>query len=75
MESSTLLGPLEEVQWLMFGLSKDLNRVHISLPTPEDGNRSSFRNVMFPTCLEFRTIGNVRKPIDFEVLYTTVRTV
>jgi hypothetical protein len=28
-------------------VSKGLERVHVSLPSPEDGNRSSFRNVVF----------------------------
>jgi hypothetical protein len=34
------------VQWLRLALSKGPNRVGVS-PSPEDGNRSSFRNVVF----------------------------
>jgi hypothetical protein len=35
-----------KVQRLRLGLSKEPNRVEGSLPSPEDGNRSSFRNVV-----------------------------
>jgi hypothetical protein len=45
----TVLGPLEsanlsdpQVQCLRLALSKGPNRVGIFLPSPEDGNRSSF---------------------------------
>jgi hypothetical protein len=34
-------------EWLRFALFNGPNRVGVSLPSPEDGNRSSFRNVMF----------------------------
>jgi hypothetical protein len=34
-------------------LSKEPNRVGVSLPSPEDGNRSRFRNVVFSNYLEF----------------------
>jgi hypothetical protein len=39
------------------------NRVGVSCPSPEDGNRSSFRNVVF-FCffLEYRTMNKVQKP-------------
>jgi hypothetical protein len=33
--------------WLRLALSKGPNRVGVSFPSPEDGNRSSFRNVVF----------------------------
>jgi hypothetical protein len=42
------------------------NGVGISLPSPEDGNRSSFRNVVFSRYLEFRTMDKVHKPSDLE---------
>jgi hypothetical protein len=46
-EDTTLLGPLELIQWLRLGLSKGLNWVGVFSPTSlEDGDRS-FRNVMF----------------------------
>jgi hypothetical protein len=32
---------------LRLALSKGLNRIGVSLHSPEDGNRSSFRNVVF----------------------------
>jgi hypothetical protein len=35
------------VQWLMLALSKRPNWVGVFPPSPEDGNRSSFRNVVF----------------------------
>jgi hypothetical protein len=40
------------------------NRVGVSLRSPEYGNRSSFRNVLFSSYLEFRTVGKVQKPSD-----------
>jgi hypothetical protein len=36
------------------------------LSSPEDGNRSSFRNVAFSSYLEFRTMGRDQKPSDSE---------
>jgi hypothetical protein len=42
------------------------NRVGVSLPSPEDGNRSSFLNVMFSGYLEFRTMHKVQKPGNSE---------
>jgi hypothetical protein len=48
------------VQWLGLALSKRPNRVGVSLPSPEDGNRSSFRNIFL--YLEFWTMDKVQKP-------------
>jgi hypothetical protein len=42
VKSDTKLGPV-----LRLPLSKRPNRVGVSLPSPGDGNRSSFRNVVF----------------------------
>jgi hypothetical protein len=56
-KTHTLLGHLESanrVQWLTLVLSKRPNIVGASLPSPEDGNTSSFRNVAFSIYLEFR---------------------
>jgi hypothetical protein len=47
-------------------LSNCPNRLGISLPSPEAGNRSSLRNVVFSSYLEFRTINEVEKPNDSE---------
>jgi hypothetical protein len=44
----------------MFSLSKGPNRVGVSLPSPKDGNRSSFRNVAVQS--EFWTMDKVHKP-------------
>jgi hypothetical protein len=38
------------------------NRVHILLPSPEEGNSSSFRNVVFYSYLEFQTMDKDQKP-------------
>jgi hypothetical protein len=38
----------------------------VSLPLSDDGNRSSFRNIVLYRCLEFRTIDKVHKPRDPE---------
>jgi hypothetical protein len=46
-ETPTQLGPLEIAnQWLSLALSKGSYWVGV-FPSPEDGNRSSFRNVVF----------------------------
>jgi hypothetical protein len=37
-----------------------------SLPSPEDGNRSSFRNAVFSSYLEFRALDKGEKPSDSE---------
>jgi hypothetical protein len=41
-KTHTLLGPLEKAK-----LNQGPNRVGVSLPSPEDGNRFSFRYVVF----------------------------
>jgi hypothetical protein len=40
-------------QWLSLALSDGPNRVGVSLPSPEDRNRSSFRNIVICSHLEF----------------------
>jgi hypothetical protein len=42
------------------------NRLCVSLPFPEDGKRSSFRNVVFSSYLEFLAIDEVHKLSDSE---------
>jgi hypothetical protein len=49
------------IQWSKLALSKVPNRVGTSLPSPEDTNRPSFRNVVFSCCLECRTMGKIQK--------------
>jgi hypothetical protein len=49
---------------LMLALSKGPTRLDASLPSPEDGNRFSFGNVVFSSYLEFRTMDKVKKPSD-----------
>jgi hypothetical protein len=39
-------------------------RLSVSLTSPEDGNRSSFRNVVFYSYLEFFAMDKVQKPSD-----------
>jgi hypothetical protein len=56
---------LDCVQWLRLAPSKTTNRVGLPPLSPEDGNKSSFRNVVF-LYLEFRTMGTVQKPSDSE---------
>jgi hypothetical protein len=56
-ETPILLGPLERANLNRSGpLIEVPNRVGVSLPSPEDGNRSSFRNVVFSSYLEFRNL-------------------
>jgi hypothetical protein len=67
-QTSTLLSLLERVvQLLRLTLSKVPNNVGVFLLSPENGNRSSFRNVMFSSYLEFRALDKVQKPSDSEV--------
>jgi hypothetical protein len=51
---------------MSLALSKGHNRVGVSIPLSEDGNRSLFRNIVFSSYLEFRTMGKVPKPTDSE---------
>jgi hypothetical protein len=44
--------------------TKGPNRVGVAHSSPEDWNRSSFRNIMFCSHLEFRTMDKVQKPSD-----------
>jgi hypothetical protein len=37
----------------------------ICFPSLEDGKKSNFRNVVFSTYLEFRTMNETHKPSDF----------
>jgi hypothetical protein len=55
---------LTMVQWLRLALSKGPNRIGVS-PSPEDGNRSSFRNVVFVfflVIIKIRTMDKVQNP-------------
>jgi hypothetical protein len=54
------------IQLLRLALSKGPNKVGDSLPSPADGNRSSFRNDVFSSSLEFWTMNKVHKPSDSE---------
>jgi hypothetical protein len=54
------------VYCLRLGLSNGLNRVGVSLPSPEDGKKSIFQNVVFSSCLEFLAMDKIYKPIDSE---------
>jgi hypothetical protein len=53
------------IQRLKLALSKWSNRVGVSFPLPEEGNRSSFRNIAFSTYLEIRA-DKMHKPSDSE---------
>jgi hypothetical protein len=54
------------VQWFSLACSQGTNRVGVSLPSPEDGSRSSFRKVVLPSYIEFWTMDKVQKPSDPE---------
>jgi hypothetical protein len=43
-------------------LSSGLNKVSVAPPLAWRGKRSSFRNFVFSSCLEYRTMEEVRKP-------------
>jgi hypothetical protein len=56
----TVLGPLERANFNHWTLT--LSKGQVSPPSPEDGNRSSFRNVVFSNLLEYRTMDINPKP-------------
>jgi hypothetical protein len=66
-----LLGLLDRVNlchWITrFALSKEPNRIVVSLPLPEDVIRSTFRNLLF-IYLESRTMDKVHKPSNSKEL-------
>jgi hypothetical protein len=66
-------GILTRKQWLRWALSTGPNRVGVSFPLPEDGNRLSFRNDVFYL---FRIPDDGQGPQTqwFWVLYTIIRT-
>jgi hypothetical protein len=49
------------VQWFRLVLFKEPKRLGVSSPF-EDGNRSRYRNVVFYSLLEYRTMDEVQKP-------------
>jgi hypothetical protein len=57
------------IHWLKLALSKGPNKVGVSLPSLEGGNRSSFRIVVFSGYLEFRNEDKVQKPGDSETFF------
>jgi hypothetical protein len=57
------------VQWLRLALSNWSNRHSVSLPSPEDGNKSGFGNV----ALEFRTMDKVQKPSNSAMVILVVK--
>jgi hypothetical protein len=56
------------VQWLRLALSSGPTCVGVFPPTPEDGKKSSFRNVVFLEFLEYRMTEKVQKPSNSECL-------
>jgi hypothetical protein len=46
--------------------SKRSNRIGASISSLEDGSRSSFRNVVFSSYLEFWIVDRVQRPNDSE---------
>jgi hypothetical protein len=67
-EGDNLLGSLEIVNPNHWTTARTPKRVYlyVFLPSPENRNRSSFRNFVFSSYLEFRTIDKVHKPSDSE---------
>jgi hypothetical protein len=62
------------LDWLV--LSNGHNRVVVSIPSPEDGNRSGFSDVVFFSYLEFQTMYEVlyhrQNPLDSTYIYSEV---
>jgi hypothetical protein len=63
-DTTTLLGPLERAN--LNHWTTGSNRAGVSFPSPEDGNTSSFPEVVFSSYLEFRTMDKVNKPSNSE---------
>jgi hypothetical protein len=63
-ETSTLLGPIESPNVVLV-ISKGFSTVGVSF-SPEDGNRSSFLNVVFSSYLEFRTMDQINEASNSE---------
>jgi hypothetical protein len=61
-----------ENEWLRLVLSMKPNTVGVSLHSPEDGNKSSFRNVVFFSYLEFWTLDKVHTPSDSKGFLTDI---
>jgi hypothetical protein len=45
---------LDWVQWFRLALSKGPNRLDVFLLSSENGNRSSYRNVVFVLCIVYK---------------------
>jgi hypothetical protein len=57
----TFLGPVIEVSPLL-----ETNGIEVSCPSFGDGNRFSFKNIVFSSYLEFQTMDKIHKPSDSE---------
>jgi hypothetical protein len=55
-------------------LSKEPNRVSVSLHSPEDGNRSSLRNVVLSSLLEFLKMDKVHEPSESDTFPLSAKT-
>jgi hypothetical protein len=53
-----------KTQCLRLALSKGHNRVDVSRPSPQNGNKPGFRNITFYSYLEFQMMDKVHKPSD-----------
>jgi hypothetical protein len=68
-ETTTQLSPLQRANlnhWTRLDLSKRPSSVGVSLSTPEEGNRSSFRIIMFYSYLEFLMMDKVHTSSNSE---------
>jgi hypothetical protein len=54
------------VQWLRLAPSEGLKGEGASFPSVEDGNRASFRNVVFSNYSDFQTMEKIHKLNDSE---------
>jgi hypothetical protein len=61
-QTPILLGPAIDFR----SVSEAPNSVGVSLPSPEDRSRPSFRNVVLSSHLEFWTVDSVHKLADSE---------
>jgi hypothetical protein len=60
------VGPVGRVNVNYWTSAEGHNRVDVSLPSPQERNRSSFRNIVFYSYLELQVMDIVHKPSDSE---------
>jgi hypothetical protein len=68
---NTLVPSLSNIfQWLRLGVFKGANRVGVSFPSSEDGNRSSFQNVVFSSSYNSVRYTKSKNPVFLNIFFS-----